>query len=61
MPEPDHELDLKRLERCAGLIAEVATERERFRALLNRAQLILDRTTSKPPAGRRLTWEWYRK
>jgi len=67
MPKPDYELNLKRLERCAGLVEEVAAERERereresLRTVLQQARLILDRTGSKPPAHPRLTWEWHRK
>jgi len=61
MPKPDYELDLKRLERCAGLIEEVAAERERLRTVLQQARLILDQTASRPPASPRLSWEWHRK
>lgn len=51
MPEPGYELDLKRLERCAELVGEVAAERERLRTLLQQARLILDRTASNLPAA----------
>ncbi|GJE43862.1 hypothetical protein [Methylobacterium soli] len=61
MPKPDYELDLKRLEHCAGLVEEIAAERERLRTVLQQGRLISDQTGSKLPARQPLTWEWHQE